>query len=99
MHDVALVTGASSGIGEATARELLRRGFTVYAAARRADRMADVAAEGARTLAMDVTDDRCHRCRDCPPVADSFHLDESLFEVHEAAAHVLDVRDPRGDCR
>ena len=57
MDDVALVTGASSGIGEATARELLRRGFTVYAAARRTDRMADLAAEGARTLAMDITDE------------------------------------------
>ncbi len=57
MDDVALVTGASSGIGEATALELLRRGFTVYAAARRVDRMAGVAAEGARTVALDVTDE------------------------------------------
>jgi NAD(P)-dependent dehydrogenase (short-subunit alcohol dehydrogenase family) len=57
MDDVALVTGASSGIGEATARELRRRGFTVYAAARRTDRMAALAAEGIRLLAMDVTDE------------------------------------------
>ena len=57
MDDVALVTGASSGIGEATALELLRLGFTVYAVARRADRMADLAAKGVHTLSMDVTDD------------------------------------------
>ncbi|GAB2734422.1 SDR family NAD(P)-dependent oxidoreductase [Kitasatospora kifunensis] len=54
---VALVTGGSSGIGEATARELHRRGFTVYAAARRLERMEDLATAGIRTLRMDVTDD------------------------------------------
>ena len=54
---VALVTGGSSGIGEATARELHKRGFTVYAAARRLERMEGLAAAGIRTLRMDVTDD------------------------------------------
>ena len=54
---VAIVTGASSGIGEATARALHARGFTVYAAARRLDRMAPLAAAGIRTVAVDVTDD------------------------------------------
>jgi NADP-dependent 3-hydroxy acid dehydrogenase YdfG len=37
---VAVVTGASSGIGESTARRLAGLGFTVYAAARRVERMA-----------------------------------------------------------
>ncbi|NPD03777.1 SDR family NAD(P)-dependent oxidoreductase [Nocardioides sp. zg-1308] len=54
---VALVTGGSSGIGESTALALLDRGFTVYAVARRVDRMAPLAEAGAHTFAMDVTDD------------------------------------------
>jgi short-subunit dehydrogenase len=48
---VALVTGASSGIGEATARQLQKAGFIVYGAARRTDRMSDLAASGVHTLA------------------------------------------------
>lgn len=53
---VALVTGASSGIGERTVHDLLGQGMTVYAVARRVERMAGLAAAGARVLAMDVTD-------------------------------------------
>jgi NAD(P)-dependent dehydrogenase (short-subunit alcohol dehydrogenase family) len=54
---VALVTGASSGIGQDIARRLLAEGYMVYAGARRLDRMADLAAAGATVLALDVTDD------------------------------------------
>jgi short-subunit dehydrogenase len=54
---VALVTGASSGIGEATVERLLAQGFIVYAGARRVDRMAAIEKKGAHTLALDVTDD------------------------------------------
>ncbi|WP_159603501.1 oxidoreductase [Agromyces humi] len=54
---VALVTGASSGIGEATAIELARRGFIVYGAARRVDRMSALAGRGVHVIEMDVTDD------------------------------------------
>ena len=53
----ALVTGASSGIGEATARKLQSLGFTVYGAARRLDRLESLSADGIRPLEMDVTDD------------------------------------------
>lgn len=53
----ALVTGASSGIGMATARTLATLGFDVYAAARRVDRMKDLKAQGISPISMDVTDD------------------------------------------
>jgi NAD(P)-dependent dehydrogenase (short-subunit alcohol dehydrogenase family) len=54
---VALVTGASSGIGEATARRLAERGYTTYAAARRISRMDSLRDQGIRTVPVDVTDD------------------------------------------
>jgi short-subunit dehydrogenase len=54
---LALVTGGSSGIGEAAATALLNAGFTVYAAARRTERMASIAAAGAKVVTLDVTDD------------------------------------------
>ncbi|WP_169581920.1 MULTISPECIES: oxidoreductase [Microbacterium] len=57
----ALITGASSGIGEATARRLRSLGYVVYGAARRVDRMSQLEAEGIRTVAMDVTDDESMR--------------------------------------
>jgi NAD(P)-dependent dehydrogenase (short-subunit alcohol dehydrogenase family) len=57
MNKTALVTGASAGIGEATVRRFLADGFIVYAAARRLDRMAPLAAAGAKLLPLDLTDD------------------------------------------
>jgi len=55
MVGVAIVTGASSGIGAATSRRLHQRGFRVYAAGRRLDRMAPLAALGVQTVQVDVT--------------------------------------------
>ena len=57
MTKTALVTGASSGIGAATARKLHGLGYTVYGAARRLDRMKELADEGIRLLELDVTDE------------------------------------------
>ncbi len=54
---IALVTGASSGIGRATVEALLAAGCTVFATARRMNRLATLASRGARILPLDVTDD------------------------------------------
>lgn len=52
-----LITGCSSGIGEATALRLLRSGRPVYATARRPEALRDLQEAGAETLRLDVTDE------------------------------------------
>jgi NADP-dependent 3-hydroxy acid dehydrogenase YdfG len=53
---VAVITGASSGIGAATAVALGRRGFQIVVGARRVDRLKRVAGEEGVAIALDVTD-------------------------------------------
>lgn len=54
-NKVALVTGASSGMGKAFAEALLKEGMVVYTAARRIEKMADLTQAGAIPLKMDIT--------------------------------------------
>lgn len=53
---LAVVTGASSGIGAATAQLLAQNGFKVIAAARRIDRLNAIANENIEAIQLDVTD-------------------------------------------
>src|SRR5688572_2746336 len=74
---VAVVTGASSGLGDRFARVLHAAGATVVAAARRTDRLADLAADlGERLVPMTcdvLSDDDCERL-----IADAIALDGHL---------------------
>ncbi|PAM96229.1 short-chain dehydrogenase/reductase [Flavobacterium sp. IR1] len=55
MKKTVLVTGASAGIGKATAIYLAQKGYNVYGAARRIEKMQDLKAKGVKPIVLDVT--------------------------------------------
>jgi short-subunit dehydrogenase len=57
MANTVLVTGASAGIGKATAILLAQNGYNVYGAARRTEKMQDLKNYGIKPIALDVTKD------------------------------------------
>lgn len=72
-----LITGASSGIGAATAARLQKAGWNVYATARRPEHLSALRDHGCKTMALDVTNDASMRAT----VAD--------IETREGAIDVL----------
>src|SRR5690348_18245082 len=58
---IALVTGASSGIGRATAELLAQNGYYVFAIARRKYRLEQIRSERIEPIILDVTDDEAVR--------------------------------------
>jgi NAD(P)-dependent dehydrogenase (short-subunit alcohol dehydrogenase family) len=75
MFKTALVTGASSGIGEAIARRLLADNYRVYAGARRTERMASLGEAGAKLLALDVANEASMSAAIQAIVSDAGRLD------------------------
>ncbi|WP_341904879.1 oxidoreductase [Fluviicola taffensis] len=57
MSKTVLITGASSGIGKATAIYLAQNGYQVYGAARRAEKLKELETYGIKPITMDVTKD------------------------------------------
>lgn len=57
MNKVVLITGASAGIGKATAIYLAQNGYIVYGAARRVEKMQELKTFGIRPIMLDVTKD------------------------------------------
>jgi short-subunit dehydrogenase len=57
MKKTVLITGASAGIGKATAIYLAQNGYNVYGAARRTEKMEDLKEYGIKLISLDVTSD------------------------------------------
>ena len=75
-QNVVLVTGASSGIGKASAKMLIENGMTVYATARRIHLMKDLEEMGAKVMKCDVTSDE-----DVQSVVDTIIKNEGRIDI------------------
>jgi short-subunit dehydrogenase len=73
---VILITGASSGMGKETAKELIQQGHTVYTVARRIDQMQDLKELGGHPIQMDVTNES-----DIQNVVDTIIKNEGKIDV------------------
>ena len=58
IQKIALVTGASSGIGRATAELLAANGYYVFAMARRVERLEQMRSDCIEPIPLDVTDEK-----------------------------------------
>lgn len=75
MQKTILITGCSSGIGAALAREFAKRGHRVYATARRLEALAALQPDGIQALALDVNDDASIASALATVKAQAGHLD------------------------
>lgn len=57
MEKVAIITGASSGMGKSTALNLQEKGYKVYGMARRIEKMSDLNTKGMEAIPLDLTKD------------------------------------------
>jgi len=76
MSKVILITGASSGMGKETAKQLIKEGHKVYTAARRIDDMDDLKGSGGFPIQMDITDES-----DIQKVVDTIIQKEGKIDV------------------
>lgn len=93
-----LITGCSSGIGEATAARLAKSGWTVYATARKPETLEGLKAKGCRTLALDVTDEESMTKAVKTVIEETGRIDALVNNAgysQSGAAETLDLDDVR----
>ena len=93
-----IITGCSSGIGEATASRLATSGWTVYATARKVEALDALAREGCRVLALDVTSEGAMTAAVETVIAESGRIDGLVNNAgysQSGAAETLDLDDVR----